>query len=280
MFRVVNKDGKGIDFQGTVEDASGHILSTFAPLKFGIGSFSLTPKPGAEYNVTIKDNNGGVFNKQLPKANAIGYHLELVDSGAAVKVVVKSIGVSSNPFILIHTRQSIIMARELLLTNGSLEVILDKVILPEGVSHITLFDSKKQPVCERLYFKQPETELALQITTDQNRYEKRNKITLGRYDIVLYAYRSLLESEQLQIKISLCSEKTSHLCVSGQAIHVYRYPNFVGVVTLQWFVKHAFSSSDHLKSRDFSVNTQTITPRSGDSSLSFLGPRSLALVST
>ncbi len=178
-FRVVNKEGKGIDFQGSVSDDNGNTICTFSPLKFGIGSFFITPMPGVAYNVQIKDNKSHVFSRKLPKANTSGYHIEVSDSAATfVKILVKSIGVNSNPFILIHTRQSIILAKELSLVNGADEVLLDKANLPDGVTHMTLFVSKKQPVCERLYFKRPETELDLKIKTDQMQYGERKKITL------------------------------------------------------------------------------------------------------
>ena len=178
-FRVVNKEGKGIDFQGNISDGKGSTICTFSPLKFGIGSFSITPVPGTEYNATIKDNKGNVFKNKLPMTSTSGYHIEVSDSTEAlIKMQITSAGIKSNPLILIHTRQSIILAKELSLVNGTTKVLLAKGNLPDGVSHITLFDSQRQPVCERLVFKRPESELDLKITTDQREYGKRNKITL------------------------------------------------------------------------------------------------------
>ncbi|MBK5278279.1 MAG: hypothetical protein JJE09_05385 [Bacteroidia bacterium] len=179
-FRVVNKEGKGIAFQGNISDEKGNTICNFSPLKFGIGSFSITPMPGVEYTATIKDNKDHIFKNKLPMVSTTGYHIDTSDSTETlIKIRVTCVGANSNPFMLIHTRQSIFIARELSLVNGTTKVFLNKAKLPDGVSHITLFDSNKQAVCERLIFKRPESELDLKISSDQKQYGKRNKITLN-----------------------------------------------------------------------------------------------------
>ena len=48
----------------------------------------------------------------------------------------------------------------------------------DGVSHVTLFDVNRQPVCERFYFKRPTDTQAIQQGTTLNQYPHSSKITL------------------------------------------------------------------------------------------------------
>src|ERR1700722_18482517 len=51
------------------------------------------------------------------------------------------------------------------LANGQTRFSLQKDSLDDGISHITVFNGDRIPVCERLYFKQPKQQLHIGITT-------------------------------------------------------------------------------------------------------------------
>jgi hypothetical protein len=55
--------------------------------------------------------------------------------------------------------------------------VLDKSQLGEGISHITIFNEKLKPVCERLYFKRPTKELAIEATIKKS-FVTREKATM------------------------------------------------------------------------------------------------------
>jgi hypothetical protein len=56
--------------------------------------------------------------------------------------------------------------------------VVSKAQLLEGVSHLTLFNGARQPVCERLYFQRPTRALSLTARPDKARYTTRDKVSL------------------------------------------------------------------------------------------------------
>jgi hypothetical protein len=60
---------------------------------------------------------------------------------------------------------------------GEVDFLLEKSALLPGISHFTVFNSHRQPVGERLYFRRPRA-LALTVAPSQARYGMREKVTL------------------------------------------------------------------------------------------------------
>jgi len=56
---------------------------------------------------------------------------------------------------------------------------VDKSQLGDGISHFTVFNSAKQPVCERLYFKRPAKKLLIEASADQQQYITRKKVSIN-----------------------------------------------------------------------------------------------------
>jgi len=81
-------------------------------------------------------------------------------------------------YLVVNTRQMIALAEFKILQNGKASFQINRNDLLEGVSQLTLFDDKLQPVAERLYFKRPEKKLMIQALTDLPVYGKRKKVKL------------------------------------------------------------------------------------------------------
>ncbi len=56
--------------------------------------------------------------------------------------------------------------------------MVDSKKLGEGISHFTVFNAGRPPVCERLWFTYPENQLLPELATDANEYETRKKVTV------------------------------------------------------------------------------------------------------
>jgi hypothetical protein len=181
-FRVVDQNGKGIDFKGGIINEHNDTVATFVPLKFGMGTFLFTPAAGSSYMAIIKIKGKQDVVKQLPAVMKQGYVMELWDDGSnQIKVTVHSnTGLTAAPvYLFIHTRQVVKYAESNALTNGTATFLIDKNKLGEGVSHLTVFNSDKQPVCERLYFKKAPQRLLIQAGTDQAEYLNRKKVNIN-----------------------------------------------------------------------------------------------------
>ena len=77
-------------------------------------------------------------------------------------------------------------ARQIVATSGvrqwvgrKTNILINKKDLSEGISHITIFDGFLNPVCERLFFKEVEKKLVLDIQANQSEYGVRRKVSVN-----------------------------------------------------------------------------------------------------
>jgi hypothetical protein len=177
-FKVTGADGNGLGgYRGAVIDQHNDTVARFTPLKFGIGSFTFTPAANSTYKAIIKADGPAVV-KELPAVNNQGYVMQLKDNGANLQVTVNS-NSGGEVFLFAHTRQMVKAALSTSLNSGSAVFNIDKSKLGDGVSHITVFNSAKQPVCERLYFKRPKQQLTIDAAADQQQYANRKRVNVN-----------------------------------------------------------------------------------------------------
>lgn len=180
-FRVVGLDGKGMDFKGAVVANNNDTIVRFEPKKFGIGYFMFTPKADITYKVVIRDMKGKPSMHNLPEVKAEGYVMHVKDSTdrlIKVTVTANTGAAGSGIFMLSHTRQNNVQVDKASLTRNAAVFLLNKSKLGGGVSHITILNEKLKPLCERLYFKKPDKELAIEGTVHKETYNTRDKVLM------------------------------------------------------------------------------------------------------
>lgn len=180
-FRVVGKDGKGIDYKGAIVNGRNDTLTRFTPLKFGIGTFLYTPSIGNTCKAVIRVASGDLITKQLPQITDKGYVMQLTDDGSGrLHITIQSnMGSSTSGtetvYLLAHTRQELKVVQSLNFDRKG-EFVIDENKLGDGISHITIFNAMRQPVCERLYFKKPKQKLLITAGTNQKEFSVRKKV--------------------------------------------------------------------------------------------------------
>jgi hypothetical protein len=178
-FRAVGEDGKGIGFKGSIINQQNDTVAYFEPLKFGIGSFLFTPKEGNQYRVLLRDTQNQWFSYGIPHIQDQGYTLQLKEASSnTLDISVEARGFQGEVSVLVHTKSVPKLAEKNILNNGKTSFVINKNLLGEGISTITIFDNNQKPVCERLYFKRPAQTLSLKLQTDKAQYGTREKITL------------------------------------------------------------------------------------------------------
>jgi hypothetical protein len=179
-FKAVGQDGKGVEVTGAVIDQRNDTITRFRSLKFGMGTFSFAPAANNTYKAIIRIGSTNL-TKDLPVVNAHGYVMKLTDNGAdQLDLTVKSNDNSAETiYLLVHTMQSVKAAEAGIVSNGSAHFTLNKSALGEGISHITVFNNSKQPVCERLYFKRPAQQMVIEAGADQQQYDLRKKVNIS-----------------------------------------------------------------------------------------------------
>ena len=145
-----------------------------------MGSFSFTPLANHSYKAFIQTASGESGLKDLPEVYPGGYVMRLTDTADKIKVIVQSdISTEREIYLFAHTREIIKVALSSSLQDGKAVFLFDKGLLGDGISHITIFNDQKQPVCERLYFKKPSKQLEIKLNTDQPSYTTRKKISIN-----------------------------------------------------------------------------------------------------
>ncbi|MEP7277375.1 MAG: hypothetical protein ABI813_01920 [Bacteroidota bacterium] len=178
-FRIVDQNGKGQSCTGVIINDQSDTLVNYSTLKFGMGSFLLKPEQGRSYRTVITLPGGSRLEKPLPAAYNNGYVMQVTGiANGQLKITVQSNVGSSYLYLFAHTRGSVKQASAAEIRNGIAEFTIDTAKLAEGISHITIFNGNRQPVCERLFFKKPAQRLDLQALTDKPEYDARKKVTL------------------------------------------------------------------------------------------------------
>jgi len=184
-FRVVDQTGRGIDFRGSIINEHGDTLQHFRPLKYGLGNFVFTPDITQRYKVVIRSARDVVSTYSLPEISHEGYVMQVKDSTADKIKIAVDIRLASvqNPtiYLLAHTRNIPGITKVGYLHNNKATFVIDKNELKDGLSHLTIFNDKLQPVCERLYFRRATRRSQLDVRPDQSLYSTRRKVTLNFY---------------------------------------------------------------------------------------------------
>lgn len=183
-FKFVNQFGKGIYGEGVLLNEKGDTITNFHPLKFGIGNFTFTPLAGSVYKAIVNLSGGGQQTKQLPVAYKNGYVMHLENTGKGqIKITVQTTDKNNTSnaaiYLFVHTRNVVKAVMSSNLEYGEAVFFVDDLKPGEGISHFTIFNDNKQPVCERLFFKKPIKSLQIQAGTDEPLYGMRKKININ-----------------------------------------------------------------------------------------------------
>ncbi|HWZ15987.1 MAG TPA: MG2 domain-containing protein [Mucilaginibacter sp.] len=180
-FKAVGRDGNGVNVAGVIVDQHNDTVARFRSLKFGMGSFSFTPVANNTYKAVVKAGDTPPVVKDLPDVNNQGYVMHLTDDGSAnLTIEVKSnANAGENIYLFGHTGQTTTIAETAIVNNGAARFTVAKNMLGEGISHFTVFNNARQPVCERLYFKRPVQQLFIDAGADQPQYNLRKKVNVS-----------------------------------------------------------------------------------------------------
>lgn len=149
-----------------------------------MGSFLLKPSAGNIYSADISLKNGTRLSQVLPTVYTSGYVMSTTKTGEKkinidVQMSAEIAQKESNIYLFVHTKNSIKAIEQSIIQNGIASFSIDEDKLGDGISHFTVFNNAKQPVCERLYFKYPTHKLDVKIATDKNSYTSREKVSMG-----------------------------------------------------------------------------------------------------
>lgn len=181
-FKAVNAHGEPVDCNGTIVDEHNNIVASFESLKIGMGNFSLEPKAGETYKAIIKLPDT-TLEKQLPSIYRQGYvmHVENAEDSHINITVSSNVSGDDVVYLLVHSQNVMKDLQQQKSVSGKTIFIIDKNKLSDGISDFTIFNSNKQPVCERLYFKKPVSKLNILMQPDKTAYQLRKQVNISLY---------------------------------------------------------------------------------------------------
>ena len=179
-FRTVDRSGNGQNYEGIVINQHNDTVVSFQPLKFGIGHFMFTPKPGETYKAIIRINDT-LVTREMPISNEQGFVMYTSNEGESkIRVKVSTNTSSTEPVhLLVQQRHAIKFSEKKSISSGTADFIIDKSSLGEGISQFTVFSNAKQAVCERLYFIRPSKQLLIETSGSEHQYSSRNQVLIN-----------------------------------------------------------------------------------------------------
>lgn len=176
-FKVMKPDSTSADAEGWLVNRQGDKIQYVKTLHRGLGFVEFTPKAGERYSIDWK--SPVQTSSTLPEPLERGFSLALIsqdDSAATLRV---NSPVTENMILVAQMRGKWLWDKPLGSISGESTVRVPLTSWPSGVVQFTLFDSREIARCERLLFVHPERKLNFKISTDKERYQTREKVTLN-----------------------------------------------------------------------------------------------------
>lgn len=165
-------------YSGAIYNAKNRKIASFSTRHEGRGIVSFVPKNGAGYYAKL-DGSDEKFD--LPDILYSGVVMSVSNTDEDyVKITVKNNNTNRDTYhIVAHTRGYITFASQIKLKGSRTFTRIDKSTLPEGITHITLFDPKMRPMADRLVFINQDKGLNIDVRSNKTSYGNRELVTVG-----------------------------------------------------------------------------------------------------
>jgi hypothetical protein len=185
-FKAVDGAGSGCDVSGEVyTSGTDKLITTFSSSHLGMGTFTLEPFQGSSYYVIVRNSNGIVLKREIPKSFSTGFVLnaslnELSEHVLSIKTNSETLPHYLGRELLIKFSAHKINLKALSVRINSFRnnIILPTDDIPDGIVMITLYDLDNRPLCERLIYIQNSDPINLNIETDKKVYKQRDSVSV------------------------------------------------------------------------------------------------------
>lgn len=149
-----NQFGNGIkNVSGNITDGSGKVITDFTLNEYGLGKTILNPEKGKTYKANINFNQKTV-TAPIKDIKNLGFSLSLSTLSDVVRLFINSNANASNEVykVALHNGSQIITSEFQFKSDGTAILSFLQDELFSGVNIFTIFNSKNQPILERLFF--------------------------------------------------------------------------------------------------------------------------------
>ncbi|HZZ75217.1 MAG TPA: hypothetical protein VFE04_04785 [Puia sp.] len=179
-FKAADVLGHGLECKGVILNQNNDTIVRFQSFHNGMGSFLLKPEKNSSYFALVRLNDS-LIKQKLPDATDHGFAMNVSEGEfGKLNVTVHASADFNNTsvYLFAQTRQIIKNVQSGLVKEGEVSFTINKSMLGDGISSITIFNQSSLPVCERLVFKRPVEKLSIQAKTDQPAYARRKLVRI------------------------------------------------------------------------------------------------------
>ncbi|UII24201.1 MG2 domain-containing protein [Fulvivirga ligni] len=177
-FKALNEMNKGADISGEIIDNDGLLVTSFQSFHMGMGAFEFTPRAGKQYFAKISSPSGNEDHLPLPTTKSGGYTLQLKNhDDTQLQWEIYSPD-KTQGYLVGQAHGALYYSEMISLSAGSNSIKVNTEDFPAGIAVFTLFNEKHLEQCERLVFINPHKTLKIQLETNHDDYQPREKVKL------------------------------------------------------------------------------------------------------
>jgi hypothetical protein len=182
-FKAIGENGKGVDIKGVLIDKEKNEEVDFESFHNGMGVFDFVPQPDEIYTAKITLPNGEFKMVNLPAIKKSGTLLKIknghADSLEITVFATKDMQSPTDDYTIIgQSRGTVCYAATFKLKKDYAKFYVPENLFPTGVAHFTLFNSRNEPLNDRLSFINHNDNLKIDINAGQATYTSRDSIPL------------------------------------------------------------------------------------------------------
>jgi len=185
-FKAIQEKGLGIGVKGDIVDQTGKLISKIESQHLGMGAFTLLAESGKSYTANLTFANGIQKNIPLPKAKKSGITLKVLSTTTA-NIMVQIIAdqayfeahSNDNYYLVARSKGVIAFAAQAALNTNSIGAAIPKNKFPDGILQISLFNTKGEPLAERLVFVKHSNLSSLSLNSDKKVYGMRQPVKMN-----------------------------------------------------------------------------------------------------
>ncbi|WP_282087043.1 TonB-dependent receptor plug domain-containing protein [Aquimarina algiphila] len=171
--KALNEFGKPVDVSGNIIDDTGAIVTNFSSYHDGMGSFMMNAIHETSYYAQITAPFISEKKIQLPKVYENGLRFSAITDSIQTTLTVFST-LKKSMHLEVANANKVLWKQNI--KSDQQKIMIPTADLPVGITRFTFYDAQKIPIAERLVFINSHKKLKVEITTNKEHYETREKV--------------------------------------------------------------------------------------------------------
>ena len=185
-FKATDSLGRGCNVSGNITSSDGTLITTFSTVHNGMGKFLLTPERGKKYFATTGNIKGEVMGYQIPDCRSGGLVMTVAKNKRDTVQLIMRTNDTTLSYLMDKDLELVVSYHKSRICQYTFRIYkrqstfnLPASSLPDGVLMLTLYDTRDQPLCERLVYISPKKQPALKLSANKTEFHKRDSVSIA-----------------------------------------------------------------------------------------------------